>query len=653
MLTGRRAFKGEDVSETLATVLKDEPNWTALPATTPASIRSLLRRCLQKDPERRLRDIADARFQIEDALSEPLRPLTPPNRKSYERVVWVAGLIAVAAAVAGITRYLAPPDAGIADEVRFENTTPPTADPTSFAISPDGNKIVFEATSDGTSRLWLRKLDAVSVRPIAGTEGARRPFWSADSRLLGYSANGQVNAIDVETGTLQRLGHAGAWNHDGTVLFSLGGGNPIYGASAIGGEPTEVTQVLPGSDQVAPQFLPDGRHFLFTATGGPAPGVYAALLGSSEPARRIVDDAVVGAYSAKHLLFIRQGTLFAQRFDPTRLQLAGTVTTVADQIVNASGRSFALSASTAGPIAYRTGPPAQAQFAWFDRSGARLQSIAGSDTASFFNSSLSPDGRYLAIGRNVGGGAADIWLLDLRRGVPDRFTVDPAFDLAPVWSPDGLRIAYGSNKKGTVDLYVKSTDGTGMEDLLAGDEIGGPSDWSRDGRFILAARESGAEADIWAVPVKGDRKPFPVVQTKGSVESNGQFSPDGEWIAFQSNESGRLEIYLQPFPGPGRKTRISSDGGVQARWRDDGKELFFLAPDDRLMAVPLTLDSKSATVEIGTPVSLFAARLPALPSTTTHAQHYMVSPDGQRFLVQTAKEVTLPITVILNLKPRS
>ena len=190
-----------------------------------------------------------------------------------------------------------------------------------------------------------------------------------DSRLVGYSVNGQVNAIDVETGTVQRLGHAGAWSHDGTILFFRGGGNPIYRASATGGEPTEVTQVLPGSDQTAPQFLPDGRHFLFTATGGPTPGVYTALLGGSEPPRRIVDDAVVGAYSSEHLLFIRQGTLFAQPFDVTRLQLTGSVTTVADQIVSTSGRSFALSVSTAGPIAYRTGPPAQAQFAWFDRSG--------------------------------------------------------------------------------------------------------------------------------------------------------------------------------------------------------------------------------------------------------------------------------------------
>ena len=366
-----------------------------------------------------------------------------------------------------------------------------------------------------------------------------------------------------------------------------------------------------------------------------------------------MEDAVVGTYSSGHLLFVRKGTLFAQPFDPVRLQLDGRVTTIADQIVTQGGRSFALSTSAVGPIAYRTGPPVQAQFVWFDRSGTPLEAIAGSDIASVLNSSLSPDGRFLAISRNVEGQAADIWLLDLRRGVPTRLTVDPAFDLIPVWSPDSRRIAYGSNRKGTVDLYVQSVDRTGSEELLAGDEIGPPSDWSPDGRFILAARERGPGDDIWAVPVNGDRKAFPVVETKSFQESNGQFSPDGNWIAFQSNESGRREIYVQPFPGPGLRTQISRDGGVQARWRDDGKELFFLAPDDRLMSVRIQLDLKNKTVEAGTPVSLFAARLPTLSSTTLHARHYMVSPDGQRFLVQTAKEVTLPITVILNLKPRS
>ena len=309
-----------------------------------------------------------------------------------------------------------------------------------------------------------------------------------------------------------------------------------------------------------------------------------------------------------------------------------------------------MSASEAGPIAYRTGPPTQAQFAWFDRSGTSLQTLPGSDIASGFNSSLSPDGRHLAISRSVGGNAADIWLLDVRRGIATRFTDDSAFELAPVWSPDSRRIAYGSNRNGTFDLYMKSADGTGSEILLGGAEIGPPSDWAGDGRFILAQREEGQQQDIWAVSVD-DRTAFPVVETKTFVESGGQFSPDDKWIAFQSNESGAFEIYIQSFPGPGRRVRISIDGGVQARWRDDGKELVYLTPDNRLMAVPVQLDSKGGNVEAGRPLPLFATRLP-MSATTLNARHYMMSQDGQRFLVQTVKEVTIPINVILNLKDK-
>ena len=268
--------------------------------------------------------------------------------------------------------------------------------------------------------------------------------------------------------------------------------------------------------------------------------------------------------------------------------------------------------------------------------------------------SLSPDGHRLAITRNVAASAADIWVLDLNRGVPSRLTFDKAFDLGPVWSPDGRRIAFSSNRRGTFDPYVKLASATEDEQLLVADvDAGPPSDWSPDGRFILYARQRGpTDDDIWALPLDGDRKPFPVVETTFN-ESNGQFSPDGKWIAFQSDESGSVEIYVQPFPGPAPRIRISSGGGVQARWRQDGKELFYLAPDDRLMAVRIRLDA--AGVDVGTAMPLFAPNLRSnnVPPGAHYARHYMVSRDGQRFLVNTLKEVTLPITVVLNWKPKS
>ena len=309
-----------------------------------------------------------------------------------------------------------------------------------------------------------------------------------------------------------------------------------------------------------------------------------------------------------------------------------------------------MSASAAGPIVYRTGSSTlQSQFVWFDRSGKALEVASGSENGGGFNSSLLPDGHRLAISLNVGGTAADIWLLDLNRGVRSRFTFDKAFDLTPVWSPDGKRIAFSSNRLGTFDPYVKTVAGPGDEELLETGDAGPPSDWSPDGKFILRARQRDpGNDDIWALPLDGDRKAFPVVETTFN-ESNGQFSPDGKWIAYQSNESGQLEIYVQPFPGPAQKTRISSDGGVQARWRQDGQELFYLAPDNRLMAVRIRIDSTG--VDVGTPVPLFATQVGGTPQ-GNYSRNYMVSGDGQRFLVDTLKEVTLPITVLLNWKPK-
>ena len=659
MLTARAAFTGETIADTIAAVLEREPDYAGLPSTVSPGVRSLLRRCLQKDVTRRLRDIADARFQLEEALAEPGVSVTPvvraPVATSRLRLVW-ATIISVAV-VAGVAAYFTRPLAE-PDELRLEVTTPPTTDLASFAISPDGKQLVFVAGFNGTSHLWLRPLAAVSARPLMGTSGATRPFWSADSRSVGFSANGQLKRIEVDSESVQILAsggsRGGAWSRDGTILF-VAGGDPILRVSADGGEPIVTTRV---DEQLtllsSPQFLPDSRHFLFAASGG-VPGIYVGQIGASEPPRRIVE-AEGGVYARPgHLLFLRQGTLFAQSLDLGRLELEGRPLPLAEQVISPGTGAIALSASAAGPIAYRTGPSdGLSHFAWFDRSGKRLESIVGSDVASPFNSALSPDGRLLATNRNVGRGQqADIWLLDVDRGVPSRFTVDTGFDLIPVWSPDGRFIAFTSNRSGDFDLYVKRADATGTEELLAGGDFGAPSDWSADGRFILVARQVGPadmNNDIWAISVAGDRKPFPVVESTTFSESNAQFSPDGRWVAFQSNQSGRFEIWVQPFPGPGRQTMISSGGGVQARWGQKGDELFYLAPDGRLTAAPVRLNVTAGVVQVGKPVSLFSVPM-AGETDDRYARTYTVARDGQRFLVQTTKEVTLPITVLLNWNP--
>ena len=358
--------------------------------------------------------------------------------------------------------------------------------------------------------------------------------------------------------------------------------------------------------------------------------------------------------SSRHLLFVRGGTLFAQVFDPVGLALAGSPVAIAEQIVAGGrpGATAALSASAAGPFVYRTGLSGpQHHFVWFDRSGVPLETIPGSDFGDGYNSSLSPDASRLATSSRVEG-TADVWLLDVKRGVPTRSTTDPAFDLMPVWSPDGRWIAFTSNRRGSTEwaLYRRATDGTGNDELLVAKELG-PYDWSPDGRFILygIAGVKG-DRDIMALPLEGDRKEVSVVATPFN-ETNGQFAPDAQWIAFQSNESGRPEIYVQPFRRPGQKVRISTEGGIQARWRGDGKELFYLAPDQRLMAVPIQFDAQRNVVDVGTPEALFTTTLAGIPQDDS-GRHYMVSRDGQRFLMDTLREVTIPITVVLHWEPK-
>ncbi len=365
------------------------------------------------------------------------------------------------------------------------------------------------------------------------------------------------------------------------------------------------------------------------------------------------DSAAVYATPGR-LLFVRQGTLFAQDFDAARLELRGNASPVAERIALDTGAqgSAAVSASTAGPFVYRTGSAGGLrQFVWLDRSGKDIGKAG--DLLSTLSVELSPDGRRVALHQQVNQNI-DVWLLELGRGVLSRFTFDPAIDVFPIWSPDGSRIVFGSNRKGPFDLYQKPAVGAGTEELLlATAQEKTPTDWSPDGRFLLyRSVDPKTGYDIWALPMNGDRKPFPVVQTNFD-ERDAQFSPDGKWIAYQSNESGRFEIYIQPFPGPGSKLQVSTNGGAQVRWGPNGKELFYIALDARLMAVPIRLASNPQTAEPGSPTPLFATRVGgALQGTFT--QQYDVSSDGQRFLMNTiTEEAASPITVILNWNPEA
>ena len=665
MLTGRRTFAGDEVSDVLASVLTREPDLAALPATTPPSIRRLLRRCFQKDRHERLRDIGEARIETREALAQADPVVTivsvpGADRRSRERLAWIGALTALTLSLAA-SLVLATRPRPAASEMRVEITTPPTTEPVSLAISPDGRTIAFVATSEGQSRLWLRSLGSGSARAVVGTDGAEFPFWSPDGRSVGFFAESKLRRVDVDGGSVQTLanapgGRGGTWNRDDVILFaSLG--RPIFRMPATGGEPVALSRLAQQGSDFSPQFLPDGRHFLYYVRGNPeVRGVYVGRLDAALDARRLLDsDTSAVLASSGQLLFVRQGTLFAQDFDPIRLALTGAPFPVAERVALEVGVA-ALSVSAAGPIIYRAGSTAEqrARWVWLDRSGKQVgqasDAIAGG--AAGFAPSMSPDGRRVALFASASGNP-DIWTLDTGRGLFSRFTFDAADDVHPIWSPDGSHIVFSSNRTGVHLLYQKSVTGAaGSEDvLLSTTQHVIANDWSLDGRFLLyqsASQKTGT--DLWALPMNGDRKPFPVVQSNFN-EEQAQFSPDGKWVAYQSNETGRFEIYVQPFPGVEGKSLISTNGGGQVRWRRDGKELFYVALDGRLMAIPVQPASSIHAGDAGTPVPLFA---PSMGGGLQERQQYVVSSDGQRFLMKTVTEAatTSPITVILNWKPR-
>jgi Tol biopolymer transport system component len=528
----------------------------------------------------------------------------------------------------------------------------------SFAISPDGSKLVFVASGSGFSRLWLRSMDTPPGQPLTGTDGASYPFWSPDSRSIGFFADGKLKRVDIDGGALQVLASTvrlpgGSWNREGVILYSAT--RTIWRVSSSGGDPVEITQagdVLTG--HLLPHFLPDGHHFLFYSMGPPdIVGVYLADLDRKETRRLMLSADSAAIYSPGHLLFARQGTLFAQPFDTDRLTLTGNQSAIAVDIPYGTLLTRAAAfASAAGVIAYRSSPQDLVQnLAWFDRSGRQLKRIDAIDRAR--GVSLSSDGRRVTLSREQTPAVTDVWVVDISREAPTKFTINRASN--PTWSPDGNRIVY--TRSGTSDLYVNSTSSGGAEELLFQSlNSKSATDWSPDGHFVLY-RESDPKGgyDIWAVAVNGERKAFPLVQTP-SDERDGQFSPDGKWIAYQSNESGRYEIYVQPFPGPGPKSMVSNGGGTQVRWRRDGSELFYVAPDRRMMAVP-TRSSSNGAVEAGTPLALFQTRLASTAGIAGGRQQYDVSRDGQQFLMNTYADTgneigTSPITLILNWKPK-
>jgi len=681
MLTGKRLFDGETISHTLAAVLTKEPDLQHV----PVKARRLLQSCLEKDPRRRLRDIGDVGLLLVEG--EPTT--TAPSRSQLGMTGWIAVAAAVvfalvAAALAFIHFREKP---AVKEVMRFQIPAPEdsTLSP-ALTVSPDGRKLAFIATGpDNIRHLWIRPLDSLAARIVTDVGGGSIfPFWSPDSSSLGFWTQGKLKKVEASGGSPQTLCdvpgtfHGGAWSADGVIIFGYGGGG-LWQVSADGGTAGPLTKLDPGRQEALhafPSFLPDGRHFVYlrTSTNREISGIFIGSLDArpEQQSLRLITATqyeavyVPSAESTKngYLLFMGEETLVAQPFDIARMALTGKTVPLLGQAAGAvqagtnTGAYAFFSASSNGVLAYRsdeTSSVVNNRLIWYDRQG-KVLGVAG-EPGQYGDVSLSPDNTRVAVARRDPLAAdksgrnrnIDLWLDEFTRGISTRFTFDPATETSPVWSPDGSSVAFVSNRDGFFDLYRKPSSGAGNEEVvLKSSESKSPYDWSPDGRYLLyAARSRGTSLDLWVLPLAGDnRKPWLYLKTEFD-EDSGQFSPDGRFVAYNSNESGKNEIYVQPFPAPsGGKWRVSNEGGTQPRWRRDGKEMFYVSKDAKLMAVEVSLNP---VFKAGIPKALFPV------SYNGSSNEYDVATDGQRFLVNSIFPGTEPgspasphLTVVLN-----
>jgi eukaryotic-like serine/threonine-protein kinase len=665
MLTGRRMYDEETAPETLASVMRDEPRWAALPENTPPAVRTLLRRCLDKDPKRRLRDIGEARIAL-DEMSSGAAVITtamPPQRKPAARLPWALFAIAALAAVAVSLIHLReePPAERV---LRYTIAPPPKSSIQNFALSPDGRYLALNAVTEGKRQLWVRPLDSLQPQLLPGTDDVLSPFWSPDSRYIAFFAQGKLKKIAVAGGPAQALcdapeGRGGTWNRDGVIVFTPNVSNSVLQqVQAAGGVPSAVITDPDAALRRYPVFLPDGKRLLYFALSSREnTGVYVASLGGPAGKRLLADtsNAVYAQPQAGskvgHLLFARESTLMAQPVHSDSLDPAGEVFPVADQIVWTSLTApVPISVSNDGMLAYRVGSIAgESQFVWFDRTGKEIAKVGPPVNASGF--ALSRDEKTLAVARQeTTVRRVDIWLHD-SRGIDTRLTAHPSVNMQPVWSPDGRKLAFTSSRRGMFGLYLKETSGSSPDELfLQGGRSRFPTDWSHDGRRLLYVdTDPKNKWDLWTAPMDGERKPAPFLQTEFN-ECQGQFSPDGNWVAYASDESGPYEIYVRPFPPAPGKWKVSNSGGQFPRWRRDGKEIFYLDSAQKLTAVSVkNANRQAAAFEGDIPQALFDTHVVPVNPGFNNFQ-YAAGADGKRFLINTiAREgMEAPVVVVTN-----
>jgi hypothetical protein len=641
LLTGKQAFHGETFTDITAKILTGEPDWQALPAETPEQIHQLLRRCLQKDKTLRLRDAGDARIEIQDALSAPPPAKPAISASNWFSVGWrplvVLGLAAaVLLALGAVAAWNLRPAQAPRPVTRTIITLPPgdqlaaLEDP-AIAISPDGMQIAYVAVRAGARQIFLRTLDSLEANPVPDTEGATGIFFSPDGQWLGFDAHGYLKKIQVSGGTAQTLSFApvpfgATWGGNGTIIFVPNQGSGMQQIRETGGAP----QTLDGfgkadNGTIWPEFLPGGNAVLFVSNRGAANTVIeAAPLGSRERHELIPGGTAPHYAPSGHLIYAQRGNLMAAPFDPRQLQITGPAATVSQGILqNGFNGAVQYAISSTGTLAYIPGGNLAAErLVWVSRNGVEQPLAAPSH--GYINPRISPDGHRLAV--TVIEQESQIWLYDFLRDTLTKLTFSGTLGQTPAWTPDGKRIAFVSNKEGPSNIYWQAADGSGAaERLTTGNYTTVPRSFSPDGQLLaLLQLTPTAGYDIQVLRLS-DRtiQPIPATQANRSVPA---FSPDGHWLAYISDESGRYEVYAQPYPGPGGKYQISADGGTEPVWNPNGKELFYRS-GDKMMAVDVTTQPAFSA---GKPRVLFEG--PYLPTALTFP-NYDVSPDGRRFLM--------------------
>jgi serine/threonine protein kinase/Tol biopolymer transport system component len=662
MATGQRAFQGTSQIKVASAILEDDPQpvRTVQPKVSSA-LDHVVSTCLAKNPDERWQSAADVKSELEWIRSTGDKAETPKEAAS-SRLRWlVAGcglLLAFSWAYLAYLELQPKPvfrTSLLAPEKTIYFTT--SGDSGAPVLSPDGSRLAFVARdSRGVLSLYVRTLDSLTAQPLAGTEGAVHPFWAADSRNIGFFADGKLKRINANGGPTQELaiasrGRGGAWNRDGTILFTPGTTDSLMRVPAGGGTPTTASRMAPGENSHRwPSFLPDGKHFLFWQRG-PHPGVAVGTLDSLEH-QPLFENASNAIYVAPgYLLFVRDQALMAQPFSPRKLATTGDAVPLTEHVaVNGISYRGVFSASENGMLVYQAGTASEGwQMLRVGRDGKPLPGL--SDHAPYLQPRLSPDGKRFAAGLSEpggGGGGIDIWIFDTQRGTRTRLTFVPGINNYPEWTPAGDRVMFSSNRNGHFDIYSKAADGSGNDEVVLQDDCDKTlKSISSDGRYLAYQRHDPQKpnAEIWVLPLFGDRKPSPIVSPQGYAGQPMQpmISPDGKWLAYSSDESKRFEIYVTPFPGGGPKWQVSTAGGATPRWRGDGKELYFVGYDGALTAVDVTATSSS--VSLGTPHELFKATLqpPVIGS-------FDVSRDGKQFLLNESgsQEGDTPLTLVTN-----